>query len=430
MKKIFIILSLSLISCQCFAGGKVNRFTLSNGLKVIHKEITSKNLVTTQVFLSAGALFEEENLAGLANLTQSLLFQGTKNRSSEQIAQQTEDIGGNISSDIEHDYSSIGISVLDNNVEKSMDILSDLICNPSFPDKEIEKEKANVLAGIKSRKDHIFYVASDLFNSSFYGTHPYSWTDSGKIETVSEISRADILKWHKEHYNADQMLLVIAGSINLNESKLLAEKYFSKISSQTYNAEPVKAQVPPLKDIMQNSTKFQQAFLMIGFPAPDIKNKDFPVLKVINAILGSRMSGRLFIELREKLSLAYEVSSFYPSRKQLSRFVIYIGLDIKNIDLARNKINEILTGLKNNPVSAQELEETKNYISGTYLIDRQTIARQAWYLGWWEIMGNGCNYDEKYLQDLLLVSAEDVQKAANKYFTEQYVQIKIVPKKR
>jgi predicted Zn-dependent peptidase len=408
------------------AGGTVNQFTLSNGVKVIHKEITEHPLITVQIFFKGGVINEKESQAGIANFTQALLFQGTGKRSSEQISQEIEDIGANISSDIEYDYASIGLSLMDTALPKAMDILADVAFNPSFPAEEIEKERMNILAGIQSRKDSIFNVANDLFNRTFYGNHPYSWPDIGKADTVSKITRDDLINWHKTQYGTKNMMIVIAGNVSLDNAKKLTEQYFSKCPQGISMAAFPPATEPKAQSITERSKKFKQALYMSGIPAPSMDSPDFPVLKVINALLGGRMSGRLFVELREKLSLAYEVSSFYPSRKELSRFVVYLGLEKKNLPTAKKRIKELLAELCTTAVGAKELEETKNYIRGVYFLDHQTIGRQAWYMGWWEVMGKGYDYDEKYLQKLISVTPEDIQRVAKKYFTGPAVEVEVL----
>ncbi|MHB9155071.1 MAG: M16 family metallopeptidase [Endomicrobiales bacterium] len=408
----------------------MNEFTLSNGLKVLHKEVKDNPLVTIQLFLRGGTISETEKEAGLAQFTQVLLTQGTKKRSSEQLAQEIEDIGGSISSDTEHDYCSVGISLMDAHFEKAMDILSDVLLDPSFPADEIEKERENILASLQSRKDQIFYVANDLFNQAFYGTHPYSWPDVGKAETVSKFTREDFIRWHRSQYAARNMLMVVAGNVSVDRAKALAEKYFAPLPRGEAKTSFPRAEAPQRQEIRETTKKFKQAFYLIGFPAPHLGGTDFTALKVTNALLGGRMSGRLFVELREKLSLAYEVNSFYPSRRELSRFGIYLGLERGNLGLARKRIQELLSELKEKGVDEKELSETKRYIRGVYLLDHQTIGRQAWYLGWWETMGPGYAYDDKYLDDLGKVSVADVQKAAQTYFTDRNVQVEITPEEK
>ncbi|HBU69297.1 MAG TPA: hypothetical protein DEE98_02820 [Elusimicrobia bacterium] len=427
IRKHFILTTAALFACALSYGGVVNTFKFDNGLMLIHKEISDNPLVTFQIFSRGGSINEQASQAGLAQFTQGLLMQGTKKRNAEQLARDLEDIGAMMSSDISNDFSTLGVSCLDENAEKSVEILCDIAFNPAFEDKEIEKERPNIVAAIKARQDRIFQAADDIFIKAFYGDHPYSWPDLGKAETVPGFTRKDIENWHREHFAVNNMVLVVFGKISFEKTKSLAAKYFSaaagaKVSDTFKQAEPPKKQL-----IKKKLPKFKQAFLMIGFPAPRANDRDYAALKVINAILGGRMSGRLFTELREKLSLAYEVNSFYPSKRELSRFVVYMGLEAKNLELAKKRIFELLDELKQTPVSETELSETKNFIRGNYLLDHQTIGRKSWYCGWWEIMGAGYAYDEKYLDDLMAVSASDIREAANKYFSDKFVQVEIVP---
>jgi predicted Zn-dependent peptidase len=398
-------------------------------MKVIHQEIGENPIATIQIFLKGGIINENPSNAGITHMTMGLLSQGTKTRDAKTLSTELEDLGATLPTDTGYDYLSIGISALDSKIEKSAALLSDIIMNPVFDEKELEKEKMNVLAGLKSRRDQISTVAGDTMNSAFYGSHPYSWPEPGKASSVARFKREDLVKWHRNLYVSNNMTLVIAGKIKLAAAKDLAMRYFSGVSSGTLPAPAKKPARPEPRTITESNEKFQQAFLMIAFPAPGLAKDEFFTLKTLNGLLGGRMTGRLFMELREKLSLAYEVSSYYPSRKELSRFVIYIGLDKKNIPLALKRINEILDDLKKNPVSVSELTDTKNFIRGAYFLDRQTVSRKAWYIGWWETMGFGYRYDTEYLDRIMAVTPEDIQKAANKYFTESRITVKIVPGK-
>ncbi|MFH1369170.1 MAG: pitrilysin family protein [Elusimicrobiota bacterium] len=431
-KALISSITILLIAGANVFGGTVNTFNLSNGIKVIQKEDSRNPLVTVHVFLRSGIANETEKQAGLSSFTQLLMIKGTKTRNAEKLGIEIEDIGASISSDVDYDFTSVGISLMSSYFGKGIELLSDIVFNPAFDKKEIEKERLNVLAGLKGRQDHIFEVANDEFNSRFYGNHPYSWNESGKSETVSAFKREDFVKWHGIYYVPGNIFMVIAGDVNQKTAKEFAEKYFGGIKNTggfSPSAAPQVREPAPKKDVIATS-KFQQAYYMIGFPAPALGQPDYATLKVINAMLGSRMSGRLFTELREKLSLAYEVNSFYPSRKQLSRFTVYLGLQKKNLKLAETRTMEILDDLRNSPVQEEELQDTKNYIKGIFLLDHQTISRQAWYLGWWEAMGMGYDYDEKYLQSLLSVSTADIQNTAKKYFNEKFVQIELVPEQQ
>jgi predicted Zn-dependent peptidase len=418
------MINLTQIAC---AGGIVNQLTLSNGIKLIHKEMSDNPIVTIQVFITAGVINETPSQAGIANFSQIVMLKGTTSRSDEKLAREIEDIGGQISSDVDYDFSNVSISVTTGSIHKAVELLSDIVCHPTFPAGEVEKERANILASLKSRQDQIFYTANDQFNTLFYGAHPYAWPDAGKPETVRALTQNDLKEWHRRYYSAAHIFIVVVGDISSTDAHTVCEKYFGTMPQgnnheQFPEASPLKAQ-----SIVVPSSKFHQAYLMMGYAAPDVRNSDFYVLKVINALMGSRMSGRLFTELREKMSLGYEVNCFYPTRKTLSRFVVYLGLTNENIPRAEQKIKEMMNDLKTSPVPAKELDDTKNYIRGVYLLDHQTIGRQAWYLGWWEILGRGYSYDQKYLNDLMSVTSDDIRRVANRYFTTEYFKVEIVP---
>ena len=139
------------------------------------------------------------------------------------------------------------------------------------------------------------------------------------------------------------------------------------------------------------------------------------------------MTSRLFVELREKLGLAYEIGAVYPSRKEKSYFAIYMGLDKKNIDLTLKKTDEILKDFCTAEVDDRELENTKTYIKGLYIMSRQTVSKQSYYYGWREIVGQGYEYDNKYLKDVEKVTTQNILDAANKIFLRHSVGIIVSP---
>jgi predicted Zn-dependent peptidase len=174
--------------------------------------------------------------------------------------------------------------------------------------------------------------------------------------------------------------------------------------------------------------KFEQAYLLIGFAAPSVSAKDYGPLKILNACLGGGMSGRLFQQLREQEGLAYDVGAFYPSKKCGSAFVTYLGLQPSRLEEAKTRIHKALNEMRRKPITAKELAETKNYIKGTYILDHQTNSQRAHYLGWWEILGLGHEFDRAYVKKLDSVTADDVRRVAKKMFSTHPITVEILPK--
>jgi zinc protease len=168
---------------------------------------------------------------------------------------------------------------------------------------------------------------------------------------------------------------------------------------------------------------------MLAYPAPGASDRDYAALKVLNAHLGAGMSSPLFQSVREEGGLAYEVSSFYPSRRLASALVVYAGTDPANVDQAHKKVLRTVQDLLEKPPSGEALDDAKRYIRGHYMMDHQTNGKLAWYLGWWEVLGRGHGHDAAYLKEIDAVTAEDVRRSAERLFAQPPVTVKIRSKK-
>ena len=406
--------------------GEPMKHVFKNGLVLIHNEAKPLPIVSIKLFINLGSINETEQNSGITHLTQTLILKGTKKRTAEQIALEIESVGGSISSGSDEDYSEISISITKDYFIKALDILSDVFNNPTFPEEELQKEKMMTLAGIKSRKDHIFNIAYDSLILNLYGKHPYARLTIGAESSVQNITRKDIINWHHKYYGVPNVLIVIAGDVSFETAEEQVNKYFSGIPGVEQSKLNVPVLQPELK-VSAETTKFAQAYLMYGFLTPSVNSEEYPAMKTLNAYLGGGMSSRLFQVLRESAGLGYEISSFYPSRKDVSRFVIYLGLDKQSLEKAKEKIENLLKEVREVNIDGKRLDEVKEHLRGTYLLDHQTNDRQAWYLGWWEIIGKGYAYDREYIAGIDKVTVEDLKKIAEKYFTDKRVIIQLSP---
>ncbi|MDR2426975.1 MAG: insulinase family protein [Endomicrobium sp.] len=426
MKKIIFAISLFLISQAAF-GGQMEDFTLKNNIKVIFDKTNGIGVVSMKVFTPAAVVLETKENAGISLLAANLMVKSTKNRSSDILARDVDNIGADLSNLVDYDAQCISISFLSEYFDASAEILADVIKNPAFDENEIYTEKRDIAAVLNARKDSIFSTALDNFTINFYKDAPYALTVLGSEESLNKITRSQLEAWHKYSFNSSNILISVSGNIDKRTLKNTLEKYFGDIESgEKFKDVDFNVGGGEIKTI-EIKGKFNQAYIMKGFLAPDLKDKDYISLKVTGAVLGGRMTSRLFTELREKLGLAYEVSAIYPSRTHKSYFVIYIGLDKKNIDITLKRIDEILEDLRNNEVDAQELKDTKTYIKGLYIMDRQTVDRKSYYYGWRESVGQGYEYDDKYLEEMDKVSGKDILKIANKIFSKDSLTIIVRP---
>ena len=394
-------------------------FNLKNNIKVLFNKTDGVKVVSVKVYTPVSVINENPQNSGISHMAARLMTKSTKNRSNEVLAKDIDDIGANLYPDGDYDYVGFNMNFLSEYFDKAAEILSDVTINPIFDEKELADEKRDTAAAFKSRKDAIFHTAADKFIKLFYADAPYSNPVLGKPETIEALSVESLKDWHKRSYNASNILISVSGNVALETVKESLEKYFGNIESgRKFEKKSFSSDIKRPSKIVEEG-KFNQAYIFTGFDAPSINGKDFVALKVASAVLGGRMTSRLFVELREKLGLAYETNAIYPSRTENSFFAVYIGLDKKNIDLTLNKIDEILKDFCAAQISQEELKDVKTYIKGMYIMDSQTVNKTSYYYAWREITGQGYKYDDQYLNDVENVTAKDIYDAANKFFTQK-----------
>ncbi|MEW6557542.1 MAG: pitrilysin family protein [Elusimicrobiota bacterium] len=409
---VFYFIFLILNSCY----SQPTKIQFENGFTLVYSEKKNLGLVSINLFVKGGAFTESDEVSGITSITCAVLTKGTSNRDSDRIASESESLGASISAGCLDDFLEVSMIVLSENFMSAFDIFADVVNAPTFPADEFEKEKIKTIAAIKSKTDHIFSVGYDLFNEQIFTNHPYHRPVIGYEITVSSLTVEQVVDTHKKLFKPENMVLCVVGDIEFEKAKSVVQKYFGNIWIDT----GIREKLSSSSKIRDNSYKkivegkFKQSYIFTGFLAPDVTSKEYAVVKVISTILGGGMGSRLFEALREKSGLVYEASSFYPTRKEPSAFVLYAGTSKENIETVESVLADELKKLAE--ITDDELKNAKEYLKGTYQLDHRTIQRQAWWLGFWEILGKGYEYDKKYLDDIDKVTIADIKTTCEKIF--------------
>jgi predicted Zn-dependent peptidase len=408
----------------------LHRSRLSNGIRVIYLHTPNDPISACHLFLPDGSAFDSAAKGGLSTLGWSLITKGTKYRNARQIAEDVESMGASIGGGATHDYSEVSCHAVSVDFVKTLAIMSETLLCPSFQPEEIEKERASLIAGIKSKKDSLFTVASERLNATLYGSHPYARSSSGTEQSVSKLTRAHLVQWHKTQIHPNGAVLCVASDI---APKLLQPELERLLGSsawprgkQTVRAIP-KTKLVAAPKHLRFQEKFEQAFIAIGYSAPGLADKDYLPLKVFNALLGGGMSTRLFQRLREERGLAYDVGSYYASKKAGSSFVIYMGLQAAHVAEALQRIEDLVKETVDKPLPATEVRDVKNYIYGSHILDHQTNNHRARYLGWWSILGMDPNFDFRYPALVQKISGEQIRRVAQKIVKRPSITVEIKP---
>lgn len=406
--------------------GKSNQFTLANGLKVIVVENHKLPQISYQLTIDRDPILEKEK-AGLADLAGGLLESGTTTMTKAEIDEAVDYIGAGLSSNATGGFA----SSLTKHTDKVLKLFSEVILTPSFPEAEFEKIKTQTLSGIQTQKDDPNAISDNVSSALVYGkNHPY-----GEIvneSTISSLTLDDCKQYYNTYFKPGNAYLVIVGDITPEQAKTKAEKYFGKWAE---GKTPAYTYTTP-SGVDKTSVAFVdkagavQSVINVTY-AVDLKpgTEDVIPARVMNTILGSGFSGRLFKNLREDKAYTYGAYSSLDADELVGIFSA--GASVRNgvTDSAITQFMIELEKLRNEPVSKEELTLAKSFIAGTFarsLESPQTVAGFALNTDMYKLPAD---YYETYLQRLEAVTIEDVSRVAKKYITPSKARIVVVGNK-
>jgi len=391
---------------------------------VLVVENPAADIIATRIFLKAGSCWEPQQQAGLAHLLSAVMTKGTSELSSMEIAERVESVGASLSVDAASDYFLLSMKTVSADFSEILALAGELLRSPSFPATEVELERRLTIQHIRSQQEQPFTIAFDQLRQAIYQNHPYASSGLGWEETVAKIESADLQQYHQTYFRPDNVVISLAGRMTNDVAIAQIEKVFGDWKAPQF---PIPSlQLPSLTPAPQQlkmTQPTQQSIIMLGYLAPSVHQSDYLALKLLSTHLGNGLSSRLFVELREKLGLAYEVSAFYPTRMSPTTFVAYIGTAPENTAIALARLRTEVELLSQVPLSAEDLQTAKNKLLGQYALGKQTNGQIAQVYGWYEILGLGIEFDRQFQQAIAQVSAEAAQQAASRYLLAPYISI-------
>jgi zinc protease len=396
---------------------KVFREVMPNGLTLIVKPNTANQVVAVDVFLKSGPLYETPNQRGISSLTQRVLIRGSATRSAREIAVETESAGVELTAGVGNEYGYVSLLTTFAGLNKGLEVLLDVLQHPSFTEAELEKERKMMVEKLAAREDRPFEAAYTGFMNLFYTGHPFGTKTIDLIKSVQNITKTDLESWYKKVYMPNNMVVSIVGNVN----PVALAKVFKNSLDKLNKGETPKIAALPLKHAANDRVTYEvkktnAAFLVLGYPAPQLQSKDALAMEVINRILGGGGEARLYMELREKRGLAYTVYSDYVKMSSQSHICVIMATNPENLKAARDGIVKEFKRLTKTLVSARELNDAKRAIKGSYMMSQETNSAQSGLLGRYELLGFGYRYDQKFPRLIGQVTAADVLRVARKYF--------------
>ena len=412
---------------------EVHSHTLANGLKVLLVENPSIPTVSLTGSVLAGARYDPESKAGLAIMVSRLLDEGTQNRTSLEIADAIESVGGAIEADGSFERIIGSAGVLNKDADLGLELLSDLLIRPIFPQEYVDKEKERTLAEIASALDRPQVVAGWAFNELVYQDHPLHRPSHGYPHTVERITREDLLEFHGKYFVPNNVILSIVGDFRVSE---LLPKIEAAFGSWVPKPVVFPPYAPPVRQT-EKRVKF------INMPAHQLNiyldhlgvtrtSPDYYALQVLDTILGggAGFTARIPMRLRDELGLAYTTFASITATAGIDpgRFIAFIGTSPENMKLATEGLLNEIKRIIQEPVTAQELQDAKDYLTGSFVFAFESSPQIARFLVHAEIYGLGFDYIEKYPKYINAITVEDISRVAKMYLdSENYTLVVVGP---
>ena len=392
---------------------------LSNGIRVATEKIDHVNSFSLGFWFNVGSRDEIKKTNGISHLLEHMFFKGTKTRSAKKISEEVEALGGYLNAFTSKEHTCFYGRGLNKYLEKTFLVLSDMVQNSVFDEKELRKESRVVIDELHDIEDSPDESIFDSFETNIFKGNSLSMPIIGTENNVANFSRNDLTNYIDKNYIAKNMCVVASGSIEHDKIVNLTEKYLTGIKNTKskmrakYKDKP-KENLFVFKDI-------NQAHLIIGGTTFGYNKKERAVSNVISNLLGEGSSSRLFQSLREKNGIAYQINTFMNSFYDISSFGVYLSTNLGSLNKARNIIIKEFDKLKSREISKRELKRTKEFIKGHVQLSLESTSNRMMRMGHSLLYFDKIKTVEDSMAEIDSVTQEDILSHSQKLFAADNV---------
>ncbi|MFA5858913.1 MAG: pitrilysin family protein [Elusimicrobiota bacterium] len=396
-----------------------DKFVLPNKVKVMVKEDHSLPLVSVYAWVRTGAVNENDKINGISHFLEHMLFKGTKNRSTGEISYTVESLGGRMNAATSNEFTVYYVDIPSEHVAVAVDLLADMTNNASFPPEELDRERLVILEEIKRRDDDSDNALIDELINNLYTQSLYRYRVIGSSETVSAITRDELVNYYKSRYAGDNVTLVVVGDVNPKKVYELAKGTFGKLPGKKVKDVTLNL-IEPVKErfVVSKHKPVQTAIQAVAMLGPDIESDDQYAMELLAMILGHGRASRFNKVLREDKQLVYGIGSGFWSQKGSGMFIVNMRGDDKNMTLAYDEVCNQLNIVKEKGVTPEELQRVKKMSTNNWLFSNETYSGQANTIGY-AVVVKDLSLVKEALIKIGKVTLDDVKRVANKYFVQQ-----------
>ena len=401
--------------------------TLKNGLTIIGEEIPYLKSISLGVWVKAGSIMETKENSGVSHFIEHMLFKGTTNRTSKELAREIDNLGGVINAFTSKECTCFYVKLLDEHINIGIDVLSDMILNSRFDELDIKKEKSVILEELKMYEDSPDDLVYDLLLENIYKDHSLGMNILGDRQSLKNLKRESILDYYNEYYVPNNSIISICGNFKFEEIVKQIEEKFKTWQPKSVDTTTTKPNFNPC--IVKKNKDIEQVNLAINLDAiPMTNNREVYALSVVNNVFGGSISSRLFQKIREEKGLAYSIYSSQTLYEDCGELGIFASTSTENIQEVYKSILEEIELIRNEYISPQETHESKEQLKGSYMLDLESTSSRMMSNGKNLLMRNKVDDEQDIIDYINAVEYDDVVKIIKKVFNTENMGVCIVGK--
>ncbi len=398
---------------------------LSNGLTIVGEEIPYLKSITLGLWVNAGSRIESEKLSGVSHFIEHMLFKGTKNRTSKEIASTVDNLGGQINAFTSKECTCYYVKLLDEHINTGLDILSDMFLNPLFDESDIEKERQVILEELKMYEDSPEDLVYDLLMEGMYKTDALGMNIIGTKESLKKINRQVIKDYFNKYYVASNSVISISGNFKFEDMVNLIESKFKDLPKGDVKVQITTPQFHPCFIAKNKDT--EQVNLAISLEAIPLEDReDAYALSIVNNIFGGSISSRLFQNIRENKGLVYSIYSAPSLYRKSGELGIYATMSNENLKKVYNLVLEEIENLRKNGITDQEINESKEQLKGSYILGLESTSSRMMSIGKSMLLTKKVKNPNDIIESINNIDRERIDLIIDKVFNKEKIAVCIV----
>ena len=399
---------------------------LKSGLPVLTAPTTGTASVTAMVFAGAGSRYEQEHERGISHFLEHMFFKGgDRYKNTKEVSMAIDAVGGEFNAFTGKEYAGYYVKVAAEHVDLGCDVLGDMLCNASFPQEEIEKERGVIIEEDRMYQDTPMYRAGWDFEELLFGDVPLGWDTIGTHKVINSVQQADFQAHKDRLYTPDNVVVAFAGNIKESQANELTEKYLSGISG-TKDREYLALENYGSERVNLRTKKTEQSHLVIGVPGVSSQDDRHFAHKLLSIILGGNMSSRMFLNIREAKGMCYYIDTDTDSYMDAGALSTRAGIDQSRLEEAIKLIINEYDKVVKDGVEAEEVARAKSYLKGSIILSLEDSEELAHFYGKQQLMYPKVRDLEQYMKEIEAVSQEEIESLAKELLAHENLRLAVI----